>query len=61
MLRKILSLAVARFIDPLVLFISRKLVPERYERNAGKTGNMHGEKNEPIPAVIAIIKLNSIK
>jgi len=29
-------------------------VPDRYPRNAGIIGNMHGAKNEPKPAMAAI-------
>jgi hypothetical protein len=30
--------------------ISLIVVPERYEMNAGKMGNTHGEKKDPAPA-----------
>jgi hypothetical protein len=30
--------------------ISESVVPEMYEINAGRMGNIHGEKNDPAPA-----------
>ena len=58
--RKMLSLVVASS-SPLVVRISRTLVPERYARNAGNTGIMHGEKKEATPAAAAMIRVVSIK
>ena len=37
------------------VFTSDSVVPEIYAKNAGTIGNIHGAKNDPIPAKNAII------
>ncbi len=43
---------------------SLRVVPDRYETNAGIIGRMHGEKNEPAPASAdtrTLVSTNSCK